>query len=102
MIFATWNPPADVFFSGNKWVVKVELAGISPEEVEILAQGNTLSVRGRRRDLLVQRGWSCHSLEISYSSFERSIALPARIIPTSIDWEYRHGILRIQFTTQDE
>ena len=35
MIFATWKPPADVFYSGNRWVIKVELAGISPDEVEI-------------------------------------------------------------------
>lgn len=101
MIFATWKPPADVFYSGNRWVIKVELAGISPSEVEIEARGSTLTVRGRRRDLLLQQGFSCHTLEISYCNFERSLSLPAPIDTDSIAWEYRDGILQIQLRTKE-
>ena len=100
MIFATWEPPADVFYSGNRWLIKVELAGISPDQVEIEARGSTLTVRGSRRDMYLQQGFSCHSLEISYSSFARSFALPARIDQESLSWDYRDGILQIQLTTE--
>ena len=101
MIFATWKPPADVFYSGNHWVIKIELAGIAPSELQIEAQGARLLVRGRRRDLLLQRGFSCHSLEISYCDFERNINLPSPIVRSSINWEYRDGMLQIQLNTRD-
>lgn len=100
MIFATWKPPADIFYSGNRWLIKIELAGISPDKVEIETRGNTLTVRGSRRDLLLQQGYSCHSLEISYSNFERSIALPSAIDGSSLSWQYRDGMLQIQLNTE--
>lgn len=100
MIFSPWNPHADVFYSGNQWLIHLELAGIAPDEVEIFAEGGRLTVRGRRRDLLVRQGFACHSMEITYSSFERTFALPARILPDSIRRDYRQGILQIHFATQ--
>ncbi|MDT8397802.1 MAG: Hsp20/alpha crystallin family protein [Pseudomonadales bacterium] len=100
MFFASWKPPADVFYAGERWIIKVELAGVSPDDVEIAAQDRTLTIRGRRRDRWLQQGFACHSLEISYTRFERSIILPARIETNSIRWEYLDGILRIQLNTR--
>lgn len=100
MIFAAWNPPADIFYCGNQWVIKIELAGISPDELEIVTQRNVLWVRGRRKDRFLQKGFSCHSMEISYSSFERKVALPATIDNDSIHWDYQQGILQIQLETK--
>ena len=101
MYFATWKPAADIFYSGNQWLIRMELAGVSPGEVQVLAQGKDLTVRGRRRDLLVQRGFVCHALEISYSHFERTITLPARISVQSIRMEFQEGILCIYLSTEN-
>ena len=51
--FLPWTPPADVYHAGNHWLIKIELAGISRDEVEFLVQGATLRVRGRRRDMML-------------------------------------------------
>ena len=101
MYFATWKPAADIFFSGNQWLIRVELAGVAPEEVQVLARGKELTIRGRRRDLRVQRGFVCHALEITYSDFERSISLPARIVVPGIRLEFQEGILNIYLTTDN-
>lgn len=98
--FPPWKPPADIFYSGNQWLIKVELAGIAPDEVEIVARGTTLVVRGRRRDLLLRQGFSCHTMEISYSHFERSFSLPDPIVQNSIDFDYQWGILLVSFATE--
>ena len=99
MFYATWQPAADIHYSGKQWLIKLELAGVSPAEVQLVAQGNELTVRGRRRDLLLQSGFTCHALEITYTRFERRIALPATIDSASIACEYRDGILRIYLRT---
>ena len=79
----------------------MELAGVEAEEVQLLALRNVLTVRGRRRDLLIQHGYVCHALEISYSHFERSITLPAVISVPSIRMEFANGILSIYLTTEN-
>lgn len=98
--FKTWKPPADIFYSGNQWFVKIELAGISPDEVELITRGSVLLVRGRRRDMLLRKGFSCHSMEITYSNFERSFLLPDPIVAGSVRYEYQHGLLLVTFSTE--
>ncbi len=100
MYYATWKPAADIFNAGNQWLIRMELAGVSPDEVQLLAHRNLLTVRGRRRDMRLQTGFVCHALEISYSHFERSITLPAEISVPSIRMEFHHGILNIYLTTE--
>ena len=99
MYYTTWKPATDVYYSGRHWLIRMELAGVSPAEIEISARRDLLTVRGRRRDLLLQRGYVCHSLEISYTGFEKQVALPGLIDTASIRTEYRDGILRIMLDT---
>lgn len=96
MEFAIWRPPADVLYSGERWLIKLELPGIGADELEISAQGNRLQVSGSRRDLLMEQGLLYHSLEISYSRFERAIDLPFTIDPKAMRWRFQDGMLLIQ------
>jgi HSP20 family protein len=101
MYFASWKPAADIFYSGNQWLIRLELAGVLPDEVELVAERNVLTVRGRRRDLRIQSGFVCHALEIRYSHFERSFTLPGRISASSIRLEFHEGILSIYLATEN-
>lgn len=99
MYFATWQPATDIFRSGKRWLVRMELAGVSHRDVELLVQQHRLVVSGRRRDLRLQTGFVCHSLEISYSNFERSFSFPALIDAASISTEFSDGLLHILLDT---
>ncbi|MCW8194306.1 Hsp20/alpha crystallin family protein [Proteobacteria bacterium 005FR1] len=101
MEFGLWKPPADVLHLGERWFIKLEVAGVCPEEVEIVVHRNTLRIRGCRRDMLLEEGYFYHSLEISYSRFERIVELPFTIATDSIRWEYREGMLLIQLQKED-
>lgn len=96
---ASWKPATDLFRAGNDWLIKMELAGISLPDVQLHVQRNVLHVKGRRTDVLVQGGYTCHRLEINYTDFERSITLPGVIDAGAIRTEYRDGILRIYLRT---
>jgi HSP20 family protein len=96
MTLTLWKPPADVLKCGERWYIKLEVAGVCPNELEIAAYDNSLHIRGCRRDMLLERDYFYHSLEISYSKFERMIELPFSIDVNSIRWQYHDGMLLIQ------
>ena len=51
-----WYPAADVYQTPDGWVVKVELAGVSAEDIEIDIQGNVLVHRRLSKRQVVRGG----------------------------------------------
>ncbi len=90
-----WYPAADVYQTPDGWVVKVELAGVSPEDIEIDIQGNVLYIAGCRKDKSCAAGISYQQLEISYSNFEKTLRFPAAIDNASIEHQFENGLLII-------
>jgi HSP20 family protein len=93
---ACWCPPADIYRTREGWTVKLDLAGVKPEDVRISAQGRRLKVCGSRRDCSVTEGCSMYQMEISYSQFSRELELPCEVESAELALEYRDGMLFIQ------
>lgn len=90
-----WQPAADVYSTRHGWLVKFDLAGVRPQEIEVVARGQRLTVRGVRRDCTLDEGHRYHSLEISYNRFERTIELPCNVEAAQVSTDYRDGMLLI-------
>ena len=88
-----WNPAADIYRTSDGWVVKVDLAGVRPDELEITIKGATLQLAGCRRDTFYGEGVSYQQLEITYSRFERSLQFPCPIEGATVVRDYRDGLL---------
>ena len=95
-----WRPAADVYRTPNGWLVKLELAGVRPEEIEVSIRGCILMVCGRRRDCLLEEREQCYSLEISYTNFQRQFELPCDFEHARVASEYRDGMLLIRIDTE--
>lgn len=91
-----WNPAADVYRSAEGWVVKVDLAGVCTEELEVEIRDSILSIRGCRRDTHYRDGFVYQQMEITYSRFEKSIEFPSPIEGAKIRQDYRDGFLIIE------
>ncbi len=91
-----WQPSVDIYDTPNGWLVKVELAGVRLEDVEVLASGRSLTIRGVRYDWSIDEVRNSYSLEIAYNRFERTLRLPCEIDPHEIKTEYRDGMLLIR------
>ena len=88
-----WRPAADVYRTADGWIVKVDLAGVSADDVEIEIDGRTLVIRGCRRDTFFGEGIVYHQLEITYSRFEKTLRFPCSIEGASLLRDYRDGLL---------
>ncbi len=97
-----WYPPADVYRVRDGWVVKVELAGISLDEIEVVIEGSTLRINGLRRDTLHTETASYHQLEIAYSRFEKTITFPCSIAGGSFETHYQDGLLILRLRSAED
>jgi HSP20 family protein len=88
-----WNPPADVYRYNEGWIVKVDLAGICSDELEIELEESSLRIRGCRRDTLIKEGFTYQQMEITYSRFEKTIQFPCPIEEASLEHDYNDGLL---------
>jgi HSP20 family protein len=92
---AHWVPDTDVYATDSGLVVKVELAGMRSDCLEITVEGNRLSISGNRPDGC--RAAKCNFLvmEINYGPFESVLELPPGYDLTQAKAVYVNGFLRI-------
>ena len=90
-----WNPAADVYRTADGWMVKLDVAGICADELEIDLDETHLRVRGCRRDTVYEAGCTYQQMEITYSRFEKTIQFPCPIEEASLAHDYRDGFLII-------
>lgn len=97
-----WYPAADVYQASDGWIVKIELAGVSAEDLEIDVQGDTLYITGCRKDSTCTHGVSHHQMEITYSRFEKTLRFPASIEGAAVEHNYTDGLLYIYLKKHEE
>ncbi len=73
--------------------MKVDLAGVCPDDVEIIIDGPVLHMHGCRRDTFYGEGISYQQLEITYSRFEKTLRFPCSLEGVSLVRDYRDGLL---------
>ncbi len=91
-----WRPPVDVYRSCKGWLLKFDLAGVRPEDVQVRIAANRVTVKGVRRDWVLEQGYSYHSMEISYNRFERTIELPGDLSNAEFGLEAKDGLLLVR------
>lgn len=97
-----WVPPVDIGETEDSLVLKAELPGIKPDDVEIRVEDNTLYLKGERRFEKEVKEENLHRVERSYGTFSRSFALPSSIDSDKVKAEYQNGILTLSMPKREE
>jgi HSP20 family protein len=90
-----WTPNTDVYVTEEGLVMKVELAGMRKEDLQLVIEGNKVKINGHRPDGC--RAPKCKFLvmEINYGLFESVIELPNGYDLSKAKAAYQNGFLRI-------
>src|SRR5205085_8641861 len=91
-----WHPVMEAFHDFDDMVLRFEVPGVAPDDIDIRVDGRVLWVQGvRHRAEHVPEELSMRD-ERSYGPFDRSIALPEGTDPAGVRASYRHGVLEVR------
>lgn len=88
-----WSPPTDVYETDEKFIVRIEIAGMDEKDFSIRLEHNTLVINGSRSDVPEPRAF--HRMEIHFGEFSTEVELPTAIDHEKVEAEYHQGFLRV-------
>lgn len=91
-----WTPAVDVVEKDKCYLVKVDLPGVDPKDVDITAEDGMLSIRGECRQEKTEDKNGQRLTESSYGSFYRSFSLPNGVGMDDIKANSKHGVIEIE------
>jgi len=97
-----FSPMAELSENEEAYVLKVELPGIKPEEVEVQASKDSVSIMGERQDTRETESNGFHRTEFRYGKFHRVIPIPGSIQNTEVKADYLDGILTLTLPKAEE
>lgn len=92
-----WRPPTDIHETPDAYVVKMELAGMAEDAIEVTLYEDAVVVSGTREDEnMPEEGVSFHEAQIRYGPFQAAIPLPTPIVREGAEARYHNGFLRLR------
>jgi len=101
-MLSAWTPAVDIAERDDEYLVKVELPGVSKDDVKVTLESNILTIRGEKKQEKETKNEGYHRVERSYGSFERSFTLPTSVKNDKIDAGYKDGVLIISLPKAEE
>jgi HSP20 family protein len=99
---AEWLPSIDVSETKNELVVKAELPGMDPKDIDISMSNGFLTIKGEKKHEKEEKDENYHLIERSYGSFTRSVRLPKEVQSEKIMASFKNGVLRVTLPKSEE
>ena len=90
-----WTPNTDVYETADRLVVRLEVAGVERDDIEITLNERLLVMRGHRRDPCRKSRCQFRQMEIDYGFFERRIVIPCSVDGNRARAAFDNGFLQI-------
>jgi len=100
----SWRPASSFSFSApaidmseddKAYRISAELPGIDAKDIDVSVSGDTLILKGEKRQEKEEKDKNYHFSERSYGSFQRSFQLPSRIDQNKVAADFSKGVLTI-------
>lgn len=95
-------PSIDLSETENELVVKCEVPGMEPKDIDISLSDGMLTIKGEKKLENEEKKANYHLVERSYGAFTRSIQLPKGVHADGISASYKNGILTVTLPKSEE
>jgi HSP20 family protein len=89
------RPAMDVVENEDNITVRVDLPGLTADDVHVEMEDNVLTIKGEIGDTIEKEGERYHYRERYSGSFQRSLRLPNTIDANKVDASFNNGVLNI-------
>jgi HSP20 family protein len=90
-----WAPAVDATTKNGDLIIRAELPGVSPEDVDISLQNNVLTISGERKVEQEEERGGYFIRERRYGSFSRSFTLPQGTDESKVRARFDQGVLEV-------
>jgi HSP20 family protein len=90
-----WAPAIDVLTRDGNLVIRAELPGVKPEDVDITLQNNVLTISGEHKAEQEEERAGYYVRERRYGSFRRSLTVPEGTDESKIHARFEDGVLEV-------
>src|SRR4051812_3188759 len=91
-----WMPAMDLLESGDHFVLRADLPGMSEEDVTIELEDSTLTISGERKAEHEHEGEGFYRVERATGSFSRSLTLPKGVDTEAVTARFDRGVLEVR------
>jgi HSP20 family protein len=91
----SWIPSVDVHEANDRFVVRADLPGVDPQDIEITTERGTLTLRGERRAENTTDSANVHRVERVAGTFVRRFTLPENARVDAITATHTNGVLEL-------
>lgn len=95
-------PPVNLYDDNESLILRAEIPGVDPKEIDISATQDVVTIRGKREQGQLQGDVSYHRRERDHGVFSRSLSLPTPINPDKVMANYRLGVLEVVLPKAEE
>ncbi|HTZ39774.1 MAG TPA: Hsp20/alpha crystallin family protein [Syntrophales bacterium] len=94
--WAGFNPRMDLEETEKEYRITAELPGMEEKDVEVFLTGNSITLKGEKKEEKEEKGKNYYHTERSYGSFHRTVPLPDGIDLKKVDAEFKNGVLTVK------
>lgn len=89
------SPAVDITEEEGAFKVSAEVPGMEEKDVEVSLSGDTLTIKGEKRQEREEKGDNLYLSERSYGAFQRSFSLPENVDREKIEASFAKGVLTV-------
>ncbi|MBI2528369.1 MAG: Hsp20/alpha crystallin family protein [Candidatus Rokubacteria bacterium] len=93
--FGDWAPSLDVSETKEAFVVKAEIPGIEPKEIQVSLDNQMLTLKGEKKHEKEEKEEQFYRMERAYGAFARSVRLPAPVDGSKVTAAFKNGLLTV-------
>jgi HSP20 family molecular chaperone IbpA len=89
-----WRPPTDLSETEKDYVVRIEIAGMKDDELNIAIDGRQAAIYGLRQPPAEQAAY--HQMEVRFGEFLSALELPGLVDTDHVEAKYQDGFLLVR------
>lgn len=91
-----WAPPVDISENESEVVVRAELPGLQPQDLDVRLAGNQLTISGEKKESHEKQGKDSYRSEIRFGAFRRTVKVPEGVDAEGVEANYADGVLTLR------